>query len=80
MQEESMKFEQAMTRLDEIVRQLERGDVPLENALSLFEEGTAMVRRCNDLLGEAEQKVVKLSKGPDGEPVEQEFIDEQAGL
>ena len=80
MQEESMKFEQAMTRLDEIVRQLERGDVPLENALSLFEEGTAMVRRCNDLLGEAEQKVVKLSKGPDGEPVEQEFIDEPAGL
>ena len=52
---------------------MERGDVPLEQALSLFEEGTGLVSRCTALLDEAELKVIQLSKGPDGEPVEGEF-------
>ncbi len=73
MTEQSQTFEQAMARLETIVSHLERGDVPLEMSLSLFEEGTALVSRCNKLLDEAELKVLKLSKGPDGEPVESEF-------
>ena len=78
MTEQSQTFERSMARLEEIVSHLERGDVPLELSLSLFEEGTALVSRCNKLLDEAELKVLKLSKGPNGEPVESEF-DENEG-
>ena len=68
-----MTFEAAMARLDEIVRKLEKGDAPLQDAMKLFVEGTELSRRCNELLSEAEQQVVKISKGPDGAPLEQEF-------
>jgi len=62
--------------LEEIVRTMERGELPLEQSLQLFEEGTALVRSCGKLLDEAELKIVKLMKGSDGEPVELEFQDE----
>lgn len=75
MSEKSKTFEASMQRLEEIVRKLEKGDAPLEDALSLFEEGTALAKSCNELLTNAEQQVVKLSKGADGAPVEQEFED-----
>ena len=68
-----MTFEAAMARLDEIVRKLEKGDAPLQDAMKLFVEGTELSRHCNELLSEAEQQVVKISKGPDGAPLEQEF-------
>ena len=76
MTQESQTFEQSLTRLDEIVRRMERGDVPLEEALSLFEEGTALVGACSKLLDEAELKVVQLTKGADGQPQETEFMDD----
>ncbi len=66
-------FEESMDRLDEIVKLLEKGDRPLDEALTLFEEGTALVKSCGKLLDEAEQKVVKLQKGPEGEPEEVPF-------
>ena len=75
MSEQSQTFEQSMARLEEIVSRMERGDVPLEQALSLFEEGTGLVARCTKLLDEAELKVIQLSKGSDGEPVEREFAE-----
>ena len=65
-----LSFEQSMARLDEIVRHLEKGDMPLNDSLALFEEGTALIRSCEKQLDEAEQKVVKLRKGPDREPEE----------
>ena len=71
----SKTFEASMQRLEEIVRTMERGELPLEQSLKLFEEGTALVRSCGTMLDEAEMKIVKLMKGPDGEPVEQEFND-----
>ena len=74
--EQSKSFEAAMKRLEEIVRTMERGELPLEESLKLFEEGTALVRSCTKQLDEAEMKIVRLMKGPDGEPVEQEFEDE----
>ena len=46
MAKKSQSFEQSITRLDEIVRQLEQGNVPLEDALKLFQEGTALVDTC----------------------------------
>ena len=74
--EQSKSFETAMKRLEEIVRTMEHGELPLEESLKLFEEGTALVRSCTKQLDEAEMKIVKLMKGPDGEPVELEFEDE----
>ncbi len=76
MKQESQTFEQRLKRLDEIVSRMERGDVPLEEALSLFEEGTALVGSCSKLLDEAELKVLQLTKGADGTPQEAEFTDE----
>lgn len=77
MKQESQTFEQSLTRLEQIVKQMERGDVPLEQALALFEEGTGLVSSCTRLLDEAELKVVQLTKAADGTPQETEFIDEQ---
>ena len=72
-----LSFEQSLSRLDEIVRHLEKGDLPLNESLALFEEGTGLIRSCGKMLDEAEQKVVKLKKGPDREPVELPFDEEQ---
>ena len=76
MNEKNQTFEQNMTRLEQIVRALERGDAALEESLRLFQEGTDLVRSCGKLLDEAELQVRKVQAGPDG-PVEGAFIDEE---
>ena len=68
-----LSFEESLSRLDEIVRHLEKGDLPLSESLTLYEEGTALIASCSKMLDEAEQKVVKLKKGPDRSPVELDF-------
>ncbi len=68
-----MNFEQSLKRLDEIVKSLEKGDVSLSDSMSLFEEGTALIKNCGKMLDEAEQKVVMLRKGADGAPIELPF-------
>ena len=68
-----LTFEQSLERLEEIVRQLEKGDAPLAESLGLFEEGAGLVRACGTLLDEAEQKVAKLRKSEDGSPEELPF-------
>lgn len=78
MAEKKLSFEQGMARLDEIVRHLEKGDLPLDDSLSLFEEGTSLIRRCGAMLDKAEQQLVKLKKGPDREPLELPLEDENA--
>ena len=70
-------FEQQIARLEEIVSALEKGDVPLADSLSLFEEGTKLIASCSRTLDMAEQQVVKLMKGPDGAPVELPFADKE---
>ena len=50
-------FEEALTRLEEIVDQLSKGDAPLDKSLELFEEGTALIKKCGQALDKAEQKV-----------------------
>ena len=60
-------FESAMNRLDQIARQLESGDVPLEKAMRLFEEGLELSNRCGDLLEKAQLRVDKLLEGRDGD-------------
>ena len=73
MDKKDMSFEMSIKRLDEIVKLLEKGDAPLSESLKLFEEGTELIGNCDTLLNEAEQKVVKLRKGQDGEPEELPF-------
>lgn len=78
MASKKLSFEESLARLDEIVRHLEKGDLPLSESLALFEEGTSLMGACSKMLDEAEQKVMKLRKGPDREPIELSFEDEQA--
>lgn len=70
-------FEENMARLDEIVARLEKGDAQLSDSLALFEEGTKLAAACRKELDKAEQQVVKLMKGPDGAPVESDFLTEE---
>jgi len=73
MDKNAMTFEQSMARLEQIVRTMERGDVPLEESLKLFQEGTELVRSCEKLLSDAELQVYKIATAPDGSPVEEGF-------
>ena len=70
-------FEETLVRLEEIVAALEKGDAKLAESLKLFEEGTKLVNDCGAMLDKAEQRVVKLSKGADGAPVESVFVSEE---
>ena len=66
-------FESNLKQLEEIVVQLEGGDLALDRALELFEEGVRISRFCNAKLEEAERKVETLIKGADGTMVEAPF-------
>ena len=78
MSEKKPTFEENMKRLEQIVRAMERGDVPLEESLKLFQEGTALVRDCGALLDDAEQQVKMIVPKGDGMPSEEDCDD--AGL
>lgn len=58
-----LSFEEAMARLEELVRYLESGNAPLDKSLEAFEEGVALVKLCNSKLDSAEQKVKFLTAG-----------------
>ena len=73
MTQKNASFESNMQRLEQIVRAMERGDVPLEESLKLFQEGTDLVRSCNQLLDQAQLQVKKIMTAPDGSPVEEDF-------
>lgn len=73
MNQKSHTFEENMQRLEQIVRAMERGDVPLEESLKLFREGTAIVEACGKLLDDAELQVKKITTAADGSPVEEAF-------
>lgn len=65
---DKMSFEDAMRELEGVVGQLERGDVPLEESITLYERGAALKKRCEAKLKEAEEKVAKLTLDGDGQP------------
>ena len=73
MDKQNKSFESNMQRLEQIVRAMERGDVPLEESLKLFQEGTELVRSCNELLDNAQLQVKMIMTGPDGTPREEDF-------
>ena len=67
------KFEDAMKRLEDIVRDLDSGDLPLEESLKVFEEGMKLIKFCSVKLEEADQKITKLVKDSEGEYSQQPF-------
>ena len=68
-----IKFEKAMTRLENIVDELERGDLDIDKSLEIFEEGIKMSRLCSKKLNEAEAKIEKLTKGKTGDLITELF-------
>jgi len=71
-------FESALKSLEDIVVQLEAGDMTLDRALELFEEGIKVSRFCNSKLEEAERKVEVLTKTADGVLKEEPFSEDEA--
>jgi exodeoxyribonuclease VII small subunit len=57
---EALSFEVALKQLEEIVNKLERGDVPLEESIAIYERGEALKRRCEALLAQAEERVERI--------------------
>jgi len=71
------KFEAALARLEDIVKELETGDLPLEQSLKLFEEGIKLSRICHKRLDEAERRVEILLKDKTGALTTQPFSEEE---
>ena len=61
-------FEQALLQLEQIVQKLEKGELPLEESLALYEDGIRLSRLCHGKLEEAEGKIEMLLKDARGEP------------
>ena len=72
----NLTFEKAMKKLEQIVRELETGDQPLEKAIKKFEEGVQLSKFCSEKLDETEQKVTLLLKDQAGNVFEKPFISE----
>ena len=66
---EEMSFEAAMAELEKVLGQLERGDVALDESISLYERGAKLKKRCETKLKEAEEKVAQITLDPGGNPV-----------
>ena len=66
-------FEDNMQRLEQIVQIIEQGDVPLEESLKLFQEGTKLVQKCQEMLDKAQLQVTEIIVGTDGMPLEENF-------
>jgi len=73
--EKKKTFEASMKRIEEIVALLEKGDVPIEESLSLYEEAVVLMKDCGKTLEQAEQKVTMLASGRDKTPEELPFLD-----
>ncbi len=69
-------FEQAMSRLEEIVTALEKGDAPLEESLALFQEGTKLIGTCSKSLDQAQQQLKMLLQREAG-PEMMDFVEEE---
>ena len=72
-------FETQLAALERVVRELERGDLPLEESLKLFEEGVRLSRECQERLNQAERRIEVLLRDSEGRPVLGQFDEEDAG-
>ena len=73
----SINLEKALTDLEDIVEELESGDLPLEKAMKKFEEGIKLTRNCQAALKEAEQKVEILLQSAGGDQLEAFEVDDE---
>ena len=64
----SLPFETALSELEDIVKQLEGGRVPLEDSIAIYERGEILKRHCEQLLKRAEARIDRITLGPDGRP------------
>ena len=64
----AMSFEEALRSLEEVVRRLEGGEVPLDESIALYERGEALRRHCQARLDAAQERIEKIVAGPDGQP------------
>jgi len=71
----ALSFEQALEALERIVDDLERGDVPLDQSIKIYERGEALKAHCEKLLKAAEDKVEKIRLSRDGKPAGLEPLD-----
>jgi exodeoxyribonuclease VII small subunit len=72
-----LRFEEAMAQLEDVVRKLEAGDVPLEDSLAAFEKGVNLVRVLHARLDAVHEKIEELTRTEKGEPVVKPFDPEQ---
>ncbi len=72
---EEMSFEEALRELEEIVGELERGSVPLDKSIAIYERGEALKKHCEKLLKEAEARIEKITLDKDGKPSGTEPLD-----
>lgn len=72
---EAMSFEEAMAELERVVSQLEGGQAPLDQSISLYERGEALRAHCDARLKDAELRVSRIIQGPDGEAKSAEPFD-----
>ena len=73
--EQPKSFEASLEGLEEIVQQLEGGDLPLEKSLELFEQGIKLSRQCQERLSQAERRIEVLLRDNQGRPVVSAFED-----
>jgi exodeoxyribonuclease VII small subunit len=74
-QEQTRTFEASLEALEQIVQQLEQGDLPLEKSLELFEQGIGLSRQCQERLNQAERRIEVLLRDNHGRPVVSPFED-----
>jgi exodeoxyribonuclease VII small subunit len=73
-------FESQLGALEKIVRDLERGDLPLEESLQLFEQGVRLSRECQERLNQAERRIELLMRDADGRPLLTAFDEDEEEL
>src|SRR4051812_11818123 len=76
--EQKRTFEASLSSLEQIVKELERGDLPLEESLKLFEEGVKLSRECQERLNQAERRIEVLLRDSEGRPILSAFDEEGA--
>lgn len=77
---QAKSFEASLEALEKIVRDLERGDMPLEESLRLFENGVKLSRDCQERLNQAERRIEVLMRDADGRPVVTAFEGEDPAI
>ena len=79
-EQEGQTFEASLAALEKIVRDLERGDLPLEESLRLFEQGVRLSRQCQERLNQAERRIEVLLRDADGRPLLSAFDEDEEEL